>query len=117
MVYQINLQNLKLPKFSIDYLEKEAKRLDRYLPDFAVDLSLLHIFISFHKTKGYFDGSITLHLPRQALNVHFRSSLIDQAIKSGFAKLRRELKEYKGRHFMGDSEYPRRLEAWGENGY
>lgn len=95
MIYQLELQNCVLSQATTKYVDYQTKKLDRYLPDFAQDLPLLHLFIEYHETKSYFDGSITLHLPKQAVNAHFKSNSIDQAVKRGFQKIRRELKNRK----------------------
>lgn len=108
MIYQLELKNCVLSKSSYGYIDKQLKKVGRYLPNFVKDLPLIHIYILGHTTKGYFDGSMVLHLPKQALNAHFKSASVDNAIKFGFKKLRRELRNYKGRHFVGDSEYPSR---------
>lgn len=108
MILKIDLQNCELSDSSYKYIDRQAKRLERYLPGFAKDLPLLYIYLEFHETKGYFDGSLTLHLPKQALNARFKGKLVDEAVKQGFTRVRRELRTYKGKHFVGDSEYPHR---------
>ncbi len=112
MILQLTLQNLKLPQKTADYLDYQVKRLDRYLPTFVEDLPLLEMIIRNHPAKEYFEGSITLHLPKQALNAHFYSRSLDQAIKLAFQKIKKELRNYKGQHFVGQSEYPDRSKTF-----
>lgn len=108
MIYKITADNFKIADKTQGYIERQAKKLDRYLPDFSVDSVLLEIVIKHHETRGFFEGAITLRLPKHPLTAHFRSQSVDQAMKFGFGKIRKELRNFKGKHFPGDSEYPKR---------
>lgn len=99
MIYQINVDNFKFSAKTQKYLDLSVKRLQRYLTDFAHDLPLLRIYIQCHEKRDFFDGSMSLFLPGITLNSHFKSSSVDQALKLGFNKLKREIRDFKGKHF------------------
>lgn len=108
MVYEISTDNFEFPPQSIDKLSKWVEKLHRHLPHMDTDLPFLHIYMRKHATKDFFDGSLFLRLPHEVLNTHFKGHFIDGALHDGFRKLFRRVRNYKGKHFVGDSEYPRK---------
>lgn len=99
---------------------KHIVKIERMLSSLASDLAELDIILRCNKQRRelekatpklsalyYFDGTIKLILPRKVLVAHLEGLNEDEAINSGFEKLVREIKTYRGKHFKTDSQYNR----------
>ncbi|MBI2031707.1 MAG: hypothetical protein HYT08_03775 [Candidatus Levybacteria bacterium] len=133
MRYTVTAKQCELSDKALLHIKNHVRKLAGLLPEFRVDLPLLEIIIKRHKKRRlnhitdevridnvieivesvtpksedpiYYDGTIKLILPKKPLVVYTRGFLLDQVIDVGFHRLTKEIKTYKGKHFVGNSEY------------
>lgn len=131
MIYNITTKNFDLSDKTLKDIDKYAKKLVKYLPDFDPDLLLMDFIIRKQKkhldnfvekveanhtsttvyvnkktyASVYYDGRILLRLPAKPLVVRFKEDTVDKAISVGFERIDKELQRYEGMHFVSDSEY------------
>lgn len=88
-------------------LEKGIRKIITMLPRQIKKLKpYIQIFILGHTKRHYFDGSIILNIHGQFLTSHFKGRTLINAVENGLKKLGKEVKNLKGRHFIGDSDFP-----------
>jgi len=102
MIYKINTDNFELSQKAEEYLEKQVKKVERFLSNYTSDLPLLQLSVKHHLKRRVFEGSMVLHLPEQPLSAHFRAASFNEAIKTGFSKVVRELRELKEKRQIYD---------------
>lgn len=132
MKYRIATKNCVLTNKTLCYVERQIRRFDRFLSGFPSDLIQLEMIVrKNHKRsrnhlekqltereelkivqahKGvdspfYYEGKITVILPKKPLVVTAQSRSIEGVIKIAFLRLERELQRYKGKHFQDYTEY------------
>ncbi len=134
MRYTISTKHLRISDRTLKNIDNHIKKIDQMLPSLQSDLVELDLVIRENKKRRlnnvrietfeenhterfidianpknpdpiYFDGTIKMILPKKPLVVHLKGGTIDEALSLGFERLFRELKTYKGKHFVSDSEY------------
>lgn len=106
MEFSITHHDINLSESILKKIDQRINRLTRYLPGIPKDLSKLRLNIK--KIRNFFEGSLGLNLPRENLNIHFRANSLGGAINFGFERLFKKLIKYKGKHFVNNSEFPRK---------
>lgn len=106
MEISITHKDISLSESVLRNIDHSVGRLRRYLPNIPKDLSILRLNVK--KIKNFFEGSLGLNLPRENLNIHFRAKSLGGAINFGFERLLKRLIKYKGKHFVDNSEYPKK---------
>ncbi len=103
MRYTIATKGCDLSNKMLLHIKLHVRKLARVLPEFKSSLPLLEIVMRKQRNRTF--GTIKLILPKKPLVVHAQGFVIDEAINVGFDRLMREVDTYKGKHFVGDSEY------------
>ncbi|OGH42235.1 MAG: hypothetical protein A3H79_03800 [Candidatus Levybacteria bacterium RIFCSPLOWO2_02_FULL_36_8b] len=105
MIYAVTAKRCEISKENLEMLEKHLNKLCKFLPFSSSDISLSSLVINWHKKKNYYDGSITLKLPKKLLYASFIGNSIEEAIQLGLDRIQKEVKTYRGFHMQNDSEY------------
>lgn len=103
------------------YVSNEQEKIDTLvnkltlsLTKFKKNLPLLTFVLRKDKKVGspqkvaspfYYEGTITLQLPRKPLVAHVIRVTVIEAIEEAFMRIFKELDTYKGKHFKGHSKY------------
>lgn len=98
-------------------IERHIKKISQYLPHLNPNLGLVKLVIKRNKRRNYFDGSLSLSLPKKHLHAYFQGFYAEEEIKNAFERLLKELGRYKGKHFTNDSQYFRHESIRGSYGY
>lgn len=105
MIYRLTTKNCSISGFTKKIIDKNIQKLSHFLIHFQDDLPILSLVIRGNKRKNYYDGSITLQLPKKVLFASINGSNIDEAVLLGFERIKKELETYKGLHFNSNSKY------------
>ncbi|MBI2074943.1 MAG: hypothetical protein HYT83_03860 [Candidatus Levybacteria bacterium] len=131
MICSITTKGCRLSDVILEHINQHAQKIAQFLSGYGSDLPLLVIILRKHKRRLgqnteiitfdegdvrhiinnktastiYFDGTITLRIPKKPLVVHLTGGSPDEAVNIGFERLIKELKTYKGKHFSSNSEY------------
>jgi putative sigma-54 modulation protein len=98
---EIHSRDMEIDQRLQDYVEKKAKRLERYIKniqDVRVDLS--HVK-SARSASDRFIGEITLRGKGLILRAEERADDIYPAFDNALQKLQRRIERYKGKHYRG----------------
>ncbi|MDP2632736.1 MAG: hypothetical protein Q8P25_03360 [Candidatus Curtissbacteria bacterium] len=86
-------------------VERNVEKLKYRLPNLGPNLGLIKLFIKRNKRRNYFDGSVSLSLPKKHLYAHFIGLYPEEEVNNAFERLFKELSKYKGKHFTNYSQY------------
>ncbi|OGD86355.1 hypothetical protein A2870_00560 [Candidatus Curtissbacteria bacterium RIFCSPHIGHO2_01_FULL_41_11] len=86
-------------------IERNVEKLKYRLPHLNPNLGLIKLVIKRNKRRNYFDGSVSLSVPKKHLYAHFIGFYPEEEVKNAFERLFKELCTYKGKHFTNDSRY------------
>lgn len=135
MILQVTAKNCQISDKSRQYINKQAAKIERMLPDVEPDLLVLRLIIVSnidryhpprvhrHTHKTYadnktalanFEGSLTISLNKNRFYTHFKGVTIEECLDTGFHRLFIELGKYKDLHFPSDSEYSDRNSIRGD---
>lgn len=120
MILQLTAKNCQISEKSHVYINKQAARIKRMLPDVDPDLIVLRVNLiknidryhpprvnhRTHKTYAdiktalaNFEGSMTFRLNKNRFYTHFKGATIFECLDTGFHRLFIELEKYKDLHF------------------
>ena len=129
MKLTITAKHCVISERSSEYIEKQVRKLDQFLPDFPTDGVSIDIMVEKqHKRSAirvdkdkkelseknvhpiidhpvYFEVAIKMVLPVKPLIVASQGKSVDEAVKTGFVRLQRMLQQYKGKYFKDFTEY------------
>lgn len=129
MKYTITAKHCRVSDASNNYIEKQIRKLDQFLPDFPVDGVIVDIVVEKQHKRSvdrvdkdneelreknirpmidhpvYFEVAMKMTLPVKPLIVTSQGKSVDEAVKAGFIRLQRMLQQYKGKHFKDFTEY------------
>ena len=88
-----------------EVIEKHIEKLEQRLPHLNPNLGLIKLVIKRNKRRNYFDGSISLSVPKKHLYAYCLGFYPEEEINNAFERLFKELGKYKGKHFASDSQY------------
>lgn len=125
MIIKLTLKHSQLSEKNIGMINHYIDKITQMLPHYSEDLPLLAITIrqdkSFYSPKkvsdnknikrktgiaSFYEGSTTLHLPKNPIDIHFRGKTIDECLNMGFDSLLEKIKKFKDKHFHSESQYP-----------
>lgn len=110
----ITTKGFKYESNEQEKIDALVNRLTLSLTKFKEDLPLLTFVLRKDKKVGspqkvvspfYYEGTITLQLPKKPLVAHVLRVTVIEAIEEAFMRIFKELDTYKGKHFKGHSKY------------
>lgn len=86
-------------------IKRHVEKIEQRFPHLNPNLGVIKLVIKRNKRRNYFDGSISLSMPKKHLYVHFLGFYPEEVVDNAFGHLFKELARYKGKHFINDSQY------------
>lgn len=103
----ITAKHYRINKTLWDEVEWHVQKIQNRLSYMNPNLGLIKLIIKRNKRRNYFDGSVSLSVPKKHLYTYFQGTQADEAIRDAFKHIFREISKYKGKHFANDSQYYR----------
>ncbi len=108
MTLCVTTKHYQITDSLLNVVEKSIEKIGGRIPHLNPNLGLIKVLIRWNKRRSFFDGSVSFSVPKKHLYTYFQGAYPDEALRSAFERLSRELSKYKGKHFTNDSQYPNR---------